>query len=232
MAYSVDDITLVTDAVHTAGRTNPDTSNPVDVTTCMTNGTLADSCDEWKDADSGKIHIDVSGGTIDTLSIRLWLNDIMTGGDFYLMPYTSDTAVSGTNEMQDTGVDDTWHEFVLGSSFIAELNVAGDDTVAIRVASDGTSKLKWGEVQADLVTITATLAGVTRDEAGDVLISCEVTLIKVNSPTDREIVDRQVSDGTTGAYSFTVIPSQDYMILADKDLTPNKFDVTDIVQGV
>lgn len=76
---------------------------------------------------------------------------------------------------------------------------------------------------------TATLAGVTKNNAGAVLVSCDVELHRY-SASGSAYIGRQVSDGTTGAYSFQVFPStncDDYYVATWKDGSPNVFDITD-----
>ena len=72
-----------------------------------------------------------------------------------------------------------------------------------------------------------TVAGVTRDQAGDVLVSCQVSLFKHLGSGAYAYIATQVSDGTTGAYTFTVYDNPaSYMVYAHKDDSPNVFDAS------
>jgi hypothetical protein len=75
----------------------------------------------------------------------------------------------------------------------------------------------------------ATIASVTKDKNGVKLVSCDVFLFKYDSSAHTLTqMDYVVSDGSTGAYSFTTADSDPlYMVAAFKDGTPNVRDVTD-----
>lgn len=77
-----------------------------------------------------------------------------------------------------------------------------------------------------------TIEGVTKDKDGSVLVSCEVALFKATGDTPPLYywVASTTSDGSTGAYSFTVFenPSM-FMVYSIKDDTPHVFDATDNV---
>lgn len=81
-----------------------------------------------------------------------------------------------------------------------------------------------------------TIAGVTRDNAGNVLGSCEVALFKADgaSPPAYTYQDNTTSDGS-GNYSFTGLTDNDaqYMVYSIKDDSPHVFDATDnVIQPV
>ena len=78
--------------------------------------------------------------------------------------------------------------------------------------------------------ITYKLEGITKDNSGSVLVSCECWLVKDNLDDTFSFVAFQVSDGATGAYSFTGLTDNDaqYQILSVKDGTP-VMDCTDKV---
>lgn len=240
MAYSVDLIASVTNATHSAGRTNDDIANSVDTTSCHTNGTVGESCDEFKDAESMKIGLDVSGGQIENGSkVQVYCNDVMSAGDVYLLPYSDANSVIGTNELgPETIGAGAYDEFTLDQNFIDDLAAPdGNGYVYVRYASDGTAKSKTGEVQADLIVTLDTLAGITKDNAGDVLVSCYVACFqKVEGggpPHEYVWVASTTSHGTTGAYSFSVAPSGEFFVYAIKEDTPHVFDVTDdVLTGV
>ncbi len=234
MAYSVDDIAEAITYL-TSSRTADDGALDFDATTCLTNGTTGEDCDEIKNTLSSKIAIDVQGGALlVNTKVRVFVNSVMTGGDTYLLPYTDANSVSGTNEIgPETIVAGEWDEFTLSSAFIADLAVADVNGYQyVRYASDGTAKPKIGEVQADALIDLDVLSGISRDNAGAVEVSCNVFLLRKISGTELVYVSSVVSHGTTGAFSFNVGPGLDYVLLGQKDGTPNIFDITDYVQGV
>lgn len=75
------------------------------------------------------------------------------------------------------------------------------------------------------------LEGITYDKNGDALVSCKCFLFKDNQNNTLTYVDYVLSDGATGAYSFTGIGDDDaqYIVIAWKDNTPHVFDASDHV---
>lgn len=78
---------------------------------------------------------------------------------------------------------------------------------------------------------TYKLEGITKDNAGSVLGSCKCFLFKDNGDNTASFVDYQLSNASTGAYSFTGITDNDanYFVIAWKDNTPHVMDTTDHV---
>lgn len=69
-------------------------------------------------------------------------------------------------------------------------------------------------------------SGVTKDEAGDAEVSCDVYAIEEGTPPIPR--GHVVSNGTTGAYSFTGLGNtNDHLAVAFKDGTPDIMDATD-----
>jgi len=78
----------------------------------------------------------------------------------------------------------------------------------------------------------ATISGVTKDNDGSVLGSCETYLMKENAAGDEVMfVAKTTSHSGTGAYSFTVANDTDalFFVYSFKDGSPNVFDCTDHV---
>ncbi len=233
MAYSVDDIGLV-EAWTATNYSSDDIALDVDVTTCMTNGTVAEDCDEWKEGTiNGRIEILVPPSAITAFSIQFYLNSIMTAGDSSILPYTDANSVSTTN--QDIATYDTAASWVdhgsLGSSFIAELGDLGGKC-AVRWASNDGAKSKLGEVQADVTYTMLDIDGITKDKDGVALPSCEVadfTVLSEGPPTTYVFAESLTSHGTTGAYQINTFGGVKHMIYAVKDNTPHVFDATDNV---
>lgn len=75
-----------------------------------------------------------------------------------------------------------------------------------------------------------TIAGITKDKAGVALPSVDVALFKkdVASPPGYVFVDKQVSNGTTGAYSFTVEEDNDsqFLVVGNLQGSPDVMDCT------
>jgi hypothetical protein len=89
----------------------------------------------------------------------------------------------------------------------------------------------WGAapIYLSAAAPTFSLSGVTKDEAGDPLGSCDVYLCKDNGDDTASFVAHQVSHATTGAYSFVGIVDDDaaYFVLAFK--SGGLMDATDHV---
>ena len=76
----------------------------------------------------------------------------------------------------------------------------------------------------------STLTGVTKNNSGVPLGSCDVFLFKYDSGASTLTqMDFVTSDPTTGVYTFTGIADTlaVYLVTAFKNGTPNVFDVTD-----
>lgn len=80
--------------------------------------------------------------------------------------------------------------------------------------------------------VTYKLEGITYDKDGGILISCDCYLYKDNQDNTITFVDHVVSDGVTGAYSFTGIGDNDaqYIVVGLKDDSPVVMDMTDNVR--
>lgn len=232
MAYDVEDIGVVEAWTHT-GYDGDDIALDADNTVCMKNGTLTEDCDEIKDSPGMRVEINVPPSAITALKIRFYLNDVMTSGNQWLMPHTSAAAVSTINEVIGAyTIIGTWIEHDCSPAFIAELGDLGDKC-AVRLASNGqNAKSKLGEVEADVTWDQPQLSGITKDKDGAVLTSCKVSLFKVvdeGPPETYEFKESQISDPSTGAYSFGVYEGNNYMIYAEKDDSPHVFDASDNV---
>lgn len=78
--------------------------------------------------------------------------------------------------------------------------------------------------------VTYSLTGITKNNAGSVLGTCECFLVKDNLDDTYSFVAYQQSNGS-GVYNFTGVADNDaqYQVIAWKDNTPHVFDVTDHV---
>lgn len=230
MAYSVDDIESII-AYVTANYSADDGAQDADNTSCMTNGTEAEGCDELKE---GTVSLKIvfsqdESDMITPVLVRIYLNEAMTAGDNSLMPYTDSNSVSTTNE--DTKAYDSpgWidHEDDDGS-FRDEMGDGdGSGRGAVRLSSNDGAKSKIGEVNADITIQTAELAAITRDNAGDVLGSVEYMIWKVvsTSPEVWQLKATGTSHASTGAISEQV-GGGDYRISCVKSLAPDVADLT------
>jgi len=234
MAYSVDDIGKVEAWTHVGSfYDGDDLLLDEDNTVCMTNGTVAEDCDEIKASPGMRVEINVPPATITVLKVRFYLNSIMTAGNQWLLPYTDANTVSPTNEViGDYTSAGVWVEHVCSAEFIAQLGDLGDK-IAVRLASNAEdAKSKLGEVEVDVTWDQPQLSGVTKNKDGSVLVSCKVSLFKIideGPPETYEFKESQISDGVTGAYSFGVYEGSKYMVYSEKDDTPHVFDATDNV---
>ena len=236
MAYSTDHITKV-EAWTAADYDADDLVLDADVTTCMTNATTGEDCDEWKEGIlNGRIEIDIPPSAVTALKVRFYFNSVMTAGDNALLPYTDANSVSITNEViKDYTTPGQWIEHVVDASFLAELGDLGNK-FAVRLASgelgtSGSAKSKLGEVEIDITFTQPVLTGITKDKDGVALGSCECAIFQRTeaSPNTYEWIASTTSHVTTGAYSFDVWGGNYYMVYASKDDSPHVFDATDHV---
>jgi len=114
-------------------------------------------------------------------------------------------------------------------------NTNSNTQVRLWIETDGPTNAWHGDYGIDTVQIVGTpaaykLEGVTKDNAGSVLGTCECFLCKDNGDNTASFIDYDQSDGS-GNYSFTGIQDNDaaYFVISWKDNTPHVFDVTDHV---
>ena len=74
---------------------------------------------------------------------------------------------------------------------------------------------------------SVTVAGITKDNAGTALGSCDVYLFRDNGNDTATYIAYQESNSVTGAYSFTVFPGSVYFVVAFKGGATPVMDVTD-----
>ena len=81
------------------------------------------------------------------------------------------------------------------------------------------------------ITITYKIEGITKDNAGSALGECKCFLVKDNGDDTYTPIAYQLSNVSTGAYSFTGLTdgSSVYQVIAWKDDSPHVMDVTDHV---
>ena len=231
MAYSVDKITKV-ETWSAASEFADDGSLDVDVSTCMVNGVTGTSCDEWKEGILNcKVEINQSPSTITALSIRFFLQSIMTGGNNSVVPYTDTNSVSGTNaneQSYNTGEVGTWVEHVLSAALIAELGDVGGKTY-LRLASEDTAKSKISEVQIDMTYTTYEVTGISLDADLNALGSCEVSVYKSEGSGVYTYAGTTTSNATTGVWTIGGLDPGSYFAMTRKADTPNVFDCTDLI---
>ena len=227
MAYTVDGIDKV-EAWTAASYAADDGALDADVTACMTNGTTAEDCDEWKEGIlNGRIEIDADPASITSLSIRFYLNSIMTAGSNYVLAYTDVNSVTTTGgNNQDYSSAGQWVEHVLSGTFLAQLGDVGGGKTAVRFASNDGAKSKLGEVNIDIAVYSFTLAGITRDKDESALVSCEYMIYKRTglAPETWTLTATGTSSGSTGAFSEEVGRAT-YRIVTLKDQTPQVMDI-------
>lgn len=221
MAYGLTGITAV-ESWTAASEYADDIALDVDVTSCMTNGTTGEDCDEWKEGTLNcRVEIGYGPASILTLSVRFYMNSFMTAGDNELLPYTDANSVSSTNAVNLTyGTAGQWYEHDCSAAFIAELGDLGG-YCAVRLASPDISKPKLGEVQIDITIYTLTLAGITQDYDKSALVSCEYSVFVRNgmAPETWVLSTSGTSNGSTGAYTEE-LGIGTYRVVAVKDVEP------------
>lgn len=229
MAYSVAKITKVESWI-TASEYADDGTLDIDVTTCMTNGTVAEECDEWKEGILVcKVEIDQPPADILTLKIRFYMQSFMTSGDCEVVPYTDANSVSSTNAVLTTyNTAGAWYEHILSAALIAELADIGGKCY-LRLTQPGTAKNRLGEVEIDMTYTTYEINGITKDFNGDALGSCEVSAFKSLGSGVYSYAGTTISNVTTGDYTIGTLGSGTYKVIAHKTGSPAVFDVTDFL---
>ena len=231
MAYSVVDI-LSTIAFLTANYTADDGAEDADSTSCMTNGTLSETCDEIKE---GTIVLKIlftqdESDLIQPIKARFYFDSLMAAGDNVIMPYIDGNSVSNTNEDVEAYTSSgQWinHEDSSGAFRDEMGDASGDGKGGIRfAANDGTAKSKIGEINLDIIIQTFELTATTRDNNGDVLGNCEYLIFKVTS-IGPEVWQLKASGTSSGAGAISeFLGAGDYRVVALKDLTNDVIDVT------
>lgn len=104
------------------------------------------------------------------------------------------------------------------------------DIVATPTLDSGRTRTLFVIEFTQAPVVTYHLTGVTKDNSGSVLVSCECWLVKDNLDNSFTFVAFQVSNGATGVYDFTGMVDNDaqYQVLSVKDGTP-VMDCTDKV---
>jgi len=231
MAYGIDWIDAVL-AMATSTYSSDDISQDADVTDCMTNGTTGEDCDEWKEGTiCGKVIIDVDPSVITSLSVRFYLNSIMTAGDNELLPYTDSNSVSTTYEVNgDYTSAGVWVEHVCSANFISELGDIGGGQCAVRLGSNDGAKSKIGEVNIDIGIPHDDVIGVTYDYQKNILGSTYVSAYKVLSTNPLVFAsspyDSTVSHGTTGAYTLSLYAG-DWILIFFNAGSPDVMDISE-----
>jgi hypothetical protein len=96
-----------------------------------------------------------------------------------------------------------------------------------------TESLNWsndlghGRIIPDAGGESVTVAGITKDNSGNALGSCDVYLFRDNGNDTATYIAYQESNAATGAYSFTVFPGSTYFVVAFKGGATPVMDVTD-----
>jgi len=88
------------------------------------------------------------------------------------------------------------------------------------------SSLGHGRIIPDAGGESVTVAGITKDNAGVALGSCDVYLFRDNGGDTATYIAYQESNSVTGAYSFTVFPGSAYFVVAFKGGATPVMDVT------
>lgn len=166
-----------------------------------------------------------------SMLVYLISGDVVTIADDVAAPpdgFVERAAVSGNGVA--LYIADKIHNNVADYPFASDNGDVGahyPDTGAGPFGSQGTVGLTFAVV-AD--TTTRQIAGITKDNAGDALPSVEVALFREDgaSPPGYVFVDKQTSDGVTGAYSFDVVEDNvaAFMVYGNLQGAPDVMDAT------
>jgi len=145
-------------------------------------------------------------------------------GDFTVFAVT---AATGLCFYSDSTTDCLWAKYTGGGDQFYGYSSADPDYSANVAMRDGTTGRLEIKVEGTF-PVTYKLEGVTKDNGGSALGTCECFLMKDNQDDTATFVDYDQSDGS-GNYSFTGIADNDaqYFVISWKDDTPHVFDVTD-----
>jgi len=205
----------------------------MDVTGCLSDGSSAVSCVEVKATQGIRAEWPHSPSVMSSATIRTGVESAMTSGTLRAAPYSDFNTINNTNGATTVSISAGGDvDTAISAAFIAD-SLAGLFTFRLFENGSG-AKIKVGELSVEATIATAVVSGVTKDFEGNVLVSCGVHLFKKISGAGPdyvfEFVDSQVSDGTTGAYSFTVDDDgSEYMVYAIKNDSPHVFDATNHV---
>jgi hypothetical protein len=97
----------------------------------------------------------------------------------------------------------------------------------ITTSYNWSTTLGHGRIIPDAGGESVTVAGITKDNAGTALGSCDVYLFRDNGNDTATYIAYVESNSVTGAYSFTVFPGSTYFVVAFKGGATPVMDVTD-----
>jgi hypothetical protein len=101
------------------------------------------------------------------------------------------------------------------------------DTGVITTCFNWSNDLGHGRIIPEAGGESVTVAGITKDNAGVALGSCDVYLFRDNGTDTATYIAYQESNSVTGAYSFAVFPGSAYFVVAFKGGATPVMDVTD-----
>jgi hypothetical protein len=117
-------------------------------------------------------------------------------------------------------VDPTRIDSSLGQCIFSYIGV-------ITTSFNWSNDLGHGRIIPEAGGESVTVAGITKDNAGTALGSCDVYLFRDNGNDTPTYIAYQESNSVTGAYSFTVFPGSAYFVVAFKGGATPVMDVTD-----
>jgi len=100
-------------------------------------------------------------------------------------------------------------------------------TGVITTCFNWSNDLGHGRIIPEAGGESVTVAGITKDNAGVALGSCDVYLFRDNGGDTATYIAYQESNSVTGAYSFAVFPGSTYFVVAFKGGATPVMDVTD-----
>ena len=155
---------------------------------------------------------------------------------FYTVEIKELAGISQTFKTQyGYGTDSSGTTYSKGSWIVAIRKPADETTaykdIPLKVSIESEYIYKDIPLKVSVSTGTYKLEGITKDSTGAALGSCHCFLVKDNGDDTFTYKDYQLSNVSTGAYSFTGLTDNDasYQVIAWKDDSPHVFDVTDWV---
>jgi len=155
------------------------------------------------------------GSTTGEIKVQAWDGD--SWNDLATYVGNSNTAFVGYGPFDCTGYNN--------SDFYARIQVINGGTTYQNDFAFQNLRIYGDSKQ------TYKVEGITKDNSGSALGSCETFLLKDNQDQTSSFIAHQVSNSSTGAYSFTGLTddSTSYIVISWKDDDPHVFDVTDHV---
>jgi hypothetical protein len=214
-----------------------DDGTVVDATGCFGDASCGVSCQEVKVNEKGiKFIKDTDASLMSSVTLRICVQSIMTAGDNDIYAYTdanSVTATASVNLGSNLSVGD--NDITITQAFLDEVWGGASHNFECRIASDGSSKNKIGELSIEYTVPLIDIIGVTKDDDDNIVDEMPLTLLERSggsAPYTWTTKDTLTSDVTTGAYTFSYEDNSAQYRVLGQNTDGTQSDITPEVQGV